>query len=164
MKNVSDNHKLKNVLSQMRQQEPSPDFTERVMREIEAMAADQVHADVDLSIMLKRSIMAAPSTRFTHSVLKKIREPQPALYKPVINARTWQLIATFLFVAIVVVVSNQSSGERPAFFSNPVAEYLGELFVTFNESLLYLGITVVSGSGLLLLDSFLRRLLKTHSH
>jgi hypothetical protein len=85
------------------------------------------------------------------------------LYKPVINARTWKLIVAFLLTTVVVEMSNPSTSGGPAFFSNPIAEYLGDFFVTFHESLLYFGIAAVSGCGLLLLDSFLKKIFKTES-
>jgi hypothetical protein len=153
MKKKSD-HILRTLLSQCLQQDPPPHFTEDVMREIEAMEADRVRADIDLLIMLKKSATAAPSKAFTHSVLKKIREPEPAIYKPVISANAWRLIVASLLTFIILALTGQSSTDS-AFFSNPIAEYLSDALLTLNESLVYFEIVAVAGSGLLLLDYFL---------
>lgn len=162
MSKASD-HKLRRLLSQSHQQRPSPHFTEGVMREIEAMEADCVRADVDLLIMLKKGRVGAPSVTFTHSVLQKIREPQPTLYKPVIGANFWKLAAALIVAIVAAGLTSQSTGDV-AFFSNPFAESLGDMLAAFNETLLYFVMISFSGGLLLWLDHYFNRTLKADSH
>ncbi|HEX6889769.1 MAG TPA: hypothetical protein VF141_03735 [Chryseolinea sp.] len=153
--------KLRSLLKRFEIQAP-PTFRGEVMREIEAMADDEVYAGARLKAMLKKNAGHSPSTEFTYQVLNQVRGQSRAAYPPIIPKRTWALIVTFLVICVAVaLVKDPLGGNTSVLRYLSVGDYLGNLTLRFVEPLFYSAVIIVSAGLLLVLDHFINKRLRS---
>lgn len=144
---------LRSLLKSYEIKTPPPTFTDEVVREIEAMAGDQVYASASLKGALKKNVAQSPSTEFTYKVLNKIREQPHASYPPIIGKKVWAFIITFLIACVISAFTIEPPDDAGSLLNYlPVGEFVGKLTLHFGEPLFYSAIIIVSATLLLALD------------
>ena len=156
--------RLRSLLLKFELQSPPDDFTEEVIREIDAMASDKVFTNQKLKAVLSKNLTTAPSTAFTYSVLNRVRHQGQSQdhYPPIISKKAWASIITFVMVCLMVSLNvNGDGGQVTELFLSPLGNYLSTLTANFLEPLFYLGMIVLSVGLLLLIDYFFRNILRS---
>ena len=161
MKNRGD--KFRALLKKYDFQSLPDDFTEEVIQEINANA-DYVSADSRLKSVLGKNLAAEPSTGFTYSVLNKVKDDGPVKYPPIINNKAWALITVFIVVCIILSGDmNDSRGPMNELLLLPLGNYLSTFTAKLLEPLFYVGVIVLSGGLLLLIDYLLKKVLRSNT-
>ena len=156
--------RLRSLLRKVELQSPPDDFTEEVIREIDAMARDKVYTNQKLKAVLSKNLTAAPSTGFTYSVLNQVRHQGQSQdhYPPIISKKAWASIIAFVMVCLIVSLGvNGEDGQVTELFLTPLGNYLSTLTANLLEPLFYLGMITLSIGLLLLIDYFFRNVLRS---
>ena len=151
---------LRSLLSKTELLAPPQHFAEEVMREIEAIAEDNVYADAKLMTMLREQGLRAPAKDFTYKVLKQLRQqPSHRIDQPIISKAAWAIIALFvviyLIIALVTGVDSGTTTKQHDFIS--IGKYLSDVFSRFRETFLFLVVIACSTIVLLSADYFFKR-------
>lgn len=164
MKNRGDD-KLRSLLKRFELRTPPQTFTGEVLREIEAMADDEVYANSSLKSVLQKNVSPVPSNEFTYRVLNKIREHPTASYQPIISKKTWALIVAFLVICVIVALGKENAGGTGTgqHYYILVGAYLSNLTLRFVEPLFYSGVIVLSAGLLLSLDYLIGKKLRSRA-
>jgi hypothetical protein len=150
--------KLKLLLKETELQKPPQHFTEGVMREIKAFAADRVEAEPNLFAALTKQALPSPPKNFTYRVQQQIRQSRQQIEEPIINKKAWASIFLFVLIYVIVAVMSPDAGAVTRQFDfMSIGKYLSDMFLRFRETFLYLGITMLTAILLLTLDYFLHR-------
>jgi hypothetical protein len=154
------------MLRKFELQSPPHDFTDEVIREIEAMSGDKVYSNQKLKALISKNLTAGPSTGFTYSVLNQVR-PQGRRqdhYPPIISKKAWASIIAFVTVCLIVSVGlNGEGGQVTELFVTPIGNYLITLTSKLLEPLFYLGVITLSVGLLLLIDYFFRNIQRSET-
>ncbi len=153
--------RLRSLLRKFKLQSPPDDFTEEVIREIDAMAGDKVYTNQKLKAVLSRNLTTSPSTGFTYGVLNKVRNQGQSQdhYPPIISKKAWASIIAFVTVCLIVSLSvNGEGGQVTELFLTPLGNYLSALTSKLLEPLFFLGVITLSVALLLLIDYFFRKI------
>ena len=153
--------RLRSLLRKFELQSPPDDFTEEVMRDIDAMAGDKVYTNQKLKAVLSKNLTATPSTGFTYSVLNRVRHQGHSQdhYPPIISKKAWASIVAFVTVCIITSLGvNGEGGQVTELFLTPIGNYLSTFTANLLEPLFYLGMIVLSVGLLLLIDYFFRNI------
>lgn len=156
--------KLRSLLRKFELPSPPDDFTEEVIKEIDAMAGEEVYVNQRLKVVLTKNLIAEPSVGFTYSLLKQV-SPQGQSqdhYPPIISKTAWASIVVFVVVCLIVSLSlNEGGGQVKELFVTPVGNYISALTTNLLEPLFYLGVITLSVALLLLIDHFFKKNLRS---
>jgi hypothetical protein len=154
---------LKSLVQKTELDKPSFNFTDLVMKEVEAQ--EPVINPV-LKALLKRNGIENPSIDFTHSIIARIEEGDlRATHKPIVSQKTWLIIISAIaFFVLYLGLSNQTpispDGLTPYFIS--IGNALNAILTNVNSvPSLYL-IIFISISVLLVMDYLLRTRFQSH--
>ena len=153
--------RLRSLLRKFELQSPPDEFTEEVIREIDAMAGDKVYSNQKLKGVLRNNLTVTPSTGFTYRVLNQVRHHGRSQdhYLPIISKKAWASIITFVMVCLIVSLSvNGEGGQVTELLLSPLGNYLSTLTLELLEPLFYLGVITLSVGLLLLIDYFFRNI------
>jgi hypothetical protein len=151
---------LRSLLKKTELPQTPAQFTSEVMREIEAMAHDEVYTDSTLKSALQRNSPVMPAADFTYKVLNRTRHPLPApVYPPVIGKKIWIAVGLFVLTYIIAAIAmgRGTSGHTDLPYTIPITSYVRNFTVTFSEPLSYLGLILFTACLLLGLDYFFKK-------
>lgn len=155
-------NRLRSLLRKFELQSPSDDFTEEVIKEINAMAGDTVYTNKRLKATLSKNVTAMPSTGFTYSVLNQVSHQSHANFPPVISKKVWASVIAFVVFCLIVSLSVKEEGRQVSeLFLIPLGNYVTTLTSNLREPLFYLGVIVLSVSLLLLIDYFFKKIMRS---
>ena len=155
---MKDDGKIDKLLREsLRMEQPSTDFTNKIMGQIEAMDTNKEKA---LRSVLTRNALQSPSLNFTDRVMVEIEKSAIAIVnKPIIGKKAWAFIGICLtlIVAYVLVTPSQET-TTSIYLDNALGKFDGmfsfDLPGVLNSPLF--AISVFALSSLLFLDYFLR--------
>ena len=151
---------LKSLLKKAGLPKPTAEFTGEVMREIEAMAGDEVYTSPTLKAALQRNAPVMPAADFTYKVLNRSRHQLPApLYPPIIGKKIWAAVGVFVlaYVIAAIAMGGGSGAHTDLPYATSIATYIRSLTINFRESLSYLGLIIFTACLLLSLDYFFKK-------
>jgi uncharacterized integral membrane protein len=139
-------------------EQPSSDFSSRVMQQINSLELENEKA---LSSLLQKHTLEKPSLNFTSKIMQEINAGSAiGVYDPVISKKVWFIIFSTIFFLVIISVFNIEN--TPSQLS-----YLDIFMTKINEALSFKTPAVLSSpilafsmfalSSLLFLDRFLRR-------
>lgn len=155
---MKDDGKIDKLLREsLRTEQPSTDFTNKIMGQIEAMDTNEEKA---LSSVLKRNALQSPSLNFTDRVMGEIEKSSIAIVnKPIIGKKAWAFIGICLTLIVAYVLLTPSKETATSLYlDNAMAKYDGMLSFDLPGILSspLFAISVFALSSLLFLDYFLR--------
>ena len=100
---MSEEEKIEKLIrDSLKIEQPSADFKNNIMNQIEAFDAKEEKA---LSSLLGKNIIESPSINFTDRVMHEIQKASIAVVnKPIIGKKTWILIALSLLSLVIYSV------------------------------------------------------------
>ena len=141
----------------LRMEQPSTDFTSKIMGQIEAMDTNEEKA---LRSVLKRNALQSPSLNFTDRVMGEIEKSAIAIVnKPIIGKKAWTFIGICLTLIVVYVLAVPSQETTTSvYLENVVSKFDGMYSFDLPGILTspLFAISVFALSSLLFLDYFLR--------
>ena len=155
---MKDDGKIDKLLREsLRMEQPSTDFTNKIMGQIEIMDTNEEKA---LSSVLKRNVLESPSLDFTDRVMGEIEKSTIAIVnKPIIGRKAWTFIGICLTLIVVYVMAAPNKETATSvYLDNALSKFDGmfsfDLPAILSSPLF--AISVLALSSLLFLDYFLR--------
>lgn len=157
MENTNDKS-LKKLLRKVTLDAPSLHFTDNIIHQIEAEAAQSMAFEPKLQTLLQRHALETPSADFTKAIMAKTAAPK-TVYAPIIPQKAWYGVAalfTFLFGWVIYFWKTPNPTVTQSPQSQTTVLSLTELshVLTSIPSTYALGLFAIC--TLLLLDYFLR--------
>ena len=158
---MSEEEKIEKLIrDSLKTEEPSADFKNNIMNQIEAFDAKEEKA---LRSLMGKHIIESPSVNFTDRVMHEIQKASIAVVnKPIIGKKTWILIALSLLSLVIYSVFISSGSTEPSVVGGFIGESMSKLpsVPTFDlpgilTSPIF-GLSVFALSSLLFLDYYLR--------
>ena len=146
----------KMIRESLREQQPSADFKNKIMDQIEAFDAKQESA---LRSLLQKNMLETPSLNFTSRVMHEIGKTSRVVSSPVIGKKAWIFIV-FAFTALALYGLFSPSGNSAA--SVLISENMSRVEQLFSFELPGIlsspvfAMSVCALSSLLFLDYFIR--------
>ncbi len=155
-----DEESLKRLLLQAGLKPPTPAFTEKVMQQIEAEAAQSRAFEPQLKGLLQRHMLAVPAEDFTQQVMSQT-VPSKTKYEPLIPVKIWWALAAAMVLLIGIGQLFPKEPQSDLYLLEGIYQSLPELssLISGIPTVYVLGLGVVC--VLLTADYFLRyKLLK----
>lgn len=154
----TDEESFKKLLRKAELDVPSLHFTDNIMQQIEAEAAQSKTFEPKLQALLQRHALESPSVDFTKLIMAKTATPK-TVYAPIIPQKAWYYVAaaaTFLIGLVVYFWKTPNPTIAPSTQSPTMVRD----FTEFPHALTSIPYTYALGlfaiCSLLLLDYFLR--------
>ena len=153
-----DDGKLDKLIREsLKVEQPSNDFANKIMGQIEATNSKEEKA---LSSLLKRNVSESPSLNFTDRVMREIEKSAiSVVYKPIIGKKAWIFIFTSFVLIIGYVMALPSEETAATLYVDNAMSKVENLFIFDLPGILgspLFAISVLALSSLLFLDYFLR--------
>lgn len=155
---------LKRILQKVEPEKTPPGFTAFVMKEVEAEARQELTINPALKSLLKRTSLENPPADFTEHVMTQVDGiGARTMYEPIIGKKAWGIILLAIsFLVVFLVLNDKASISKQGLdtYSLIVGHTLDTVFRGMQRiPSLYL-IVLISLSGLLLLDYFVKNVQK----
>lgn len=156
--NNQNEESLKKLLRKAELDAPPLHFTDNIMQQIEAEAAESMAFEPKLQVLLQRHALETPSVDFTKAIMTKTAVPK-TVYAPIIPQNAWYYVAAvaaFLIRLVVYFWKTPASTIPPSTQSPTMVQNFTALSRTLTSipSTYALGLFAIC--ALLLLDYFLR--------
>ena len=149
------------IRESLKMEQPSDDFTSKIMNQIEAADTKQEKA---LGSLLKKNLMESPSLNFTARVMAEVEKASVKIAdKPIISKKVWTFIG--IFVGSIFVYS-LLAGEKSTSTSTALDETMKKFDQILTNSFSFdlpeilisplFGLSIFALSSLLFLDYFLK--------
>lgn len=158
---MSEEEKIEKLIREsLKAEQPSADFKDNIMNQIEAFDAKEEKA---LGSLLGKYIIESPSINFTGRVMHEIQKASMSVVnKPVISKKAWMFISVFLLSVVIYSIFMSSGSTEPSVVGGFIGESMSRLpsVPTFDlpgilKSPIF-GLSVFALSSLLFLDYYLR--------
>lgn len=158
---MSEEEKIEKLIrDSLQTEQPSADFKNNIMGQIEAFDAKEEKA---LGSLLGKHIMESPSINFTDRVMHEIHKASiTVVNKPIIGKKTWIFIAISLLSLVVYSIFISIGSTEPSIVGGLIDDGMNKLpsVPTFDlpgilTSPIF-GLSVFALSSLLFLDYYLR--------
>lgn len=145
---------LKNIVAQNLRVEPSSSFTSKVMKNITLQANEAL-----LKSTFKANLIYNAPDDFASKVFQKItQKEQVTAYQPVIGKNVWYILGV-LFILILVLGLKSSPAPHDSKYLTTTLNIFNsklDLFSHFLVSNSFIMLLIISISGLIIIDSFLK--------
>ena len=130
---MSEEKKIEKLIrDSLQTEQPSSDFKNRIMGQIEAFETKEEKA---LSSLLGKHVVECPSINFTDRVMHEVHKASSAVVnKPIISKKAWIFIALSLMTLVVYSILNTSGSTEPSMVGGLIDEGMSNLtsFTSFN--------------------------------
>ncbi len=149
------------IRESLKMEQPSIDFTNKIMNQIEAVDAKQEKA---LGSLLKKNTLQSPSLNFTARVMAEVEKASIKVADtPIISKKAWVFIITFVTSIFVYVLL---TGEKNTATSQAIDGTMKKVDNLLSDSLTFdlpamltsplFGLSIFALSSLLFLDYFMK--------
>ena len=149
------------IRESLKMEQPSVDFTNKIMDQIEVVDAKQEKA---LSSLLKKNTLESPSLNFTARVMAEVEKASVKVADaPIIGKKTWTFIGMLISSIFVYVLM---TGEKNTATSQAVDGIINKVDNALSNSMTFdlpplltsplFGLSVFALSSLLFLDYFMK--------
>ncbi len=149
------------IRESLKMEQPSIDFTNKIMNQIEAVDAKQEKA---LGSLLKKNTLESPSLNFTARVMAEVEKASIKVADtPIISKKAWVFISIFVGSIFVVTLL---TGEKDTASSNVLHGTMEKFDQILTNSLTFdlpailtsplFGLSIFALSSLLFLDYFMK--------
>ncbi len=149
------------IRESLKMEEPSVDFANKIMNQIEAVDVKQENA---LSSLLKKNALESPSLNFTARVMAEVEKASVKVVNaPIISKKVWTLITVFVTSIFVYVLM---TGEKNSTTSQAIDGTMKKVDNLLSNSMTFdlpailtsplFGLSIFALSSLLFLDYYLK--------
>lgn len=149
------------IRESLKVEQPSVDFTDKIMNQIHAVDSKQ---DIVLGSLIKKSILESPSVNFTDRIMAQVEQKRLQIEdKPMISKKIWVILSIFVGAIFIYTLftgeSNSAASEVIDGTMNKVDGLLTNSLSFEMPALLtspLFGLSVFALSSLLFLDYFIK--------
>jgi len=130
-------HKIEEILKNLPVESAPSSFTSNVMNDLQDLAQEDWVKDERLGSLLKKAVVAPPSSNFVGAVMDKIEAQSTTSYQPLIGKQMWLVMSAAFVALIAYVLFGKTSSQTPAFMSKatPLLERTQSIFEASQTSL-----------------------------